>query len=145
MAKYAISTHNYIGSGPTIVAKEGEAEIPAVIISQLDRNSPLDSTAIARNLVTMFNGNKPNETSPFSGRSIQYQGLPSAVVLRFRDENGGVSAQGLQITVNQSAPDAIVAELEGMIDADFMNTLCGASPAIVPSSPAPSTQQHLSR
>lgn len=143
MVKYSISTHNYIGSGPTVVAKEGDAEIPAVIFSQLDRDSPLDMNVLARNFVSLVNGHTPQETSPFAGRSIQYEGFPHAVTLRFRDEHGGVSKNGLMITVNQSAPNEIVQELEAMIDADFVGKLCATTPAHMVTAPAPAAHSKL--
>lgn len=145
MSKYAISIHNYIGSGPTIAAREGDAEIPAVIFSQLDRDFPFDTAAIARNFVSLVNGLPPTETIDSKGRGVYFQSLPGAVMLRFQEPDGGLSREGLVLTLNRAAPDHIIADLEDRIDADFMKALCGAIAAPVPAAPAPSTQQTLGR
>ena len=145
MAKYSVSTHKYIGSGPTIVAHEGGAEIPAVIFSQINRDFPFDTSVIARNFQSLVNGQSPLEKIASPGQAVYYEGLPGAVVLRFQGQDGGLTQSGLMITVNRSAPDHIVADLENRIDADFMKSLCDAIRAPVPATPAPTTQQTLSR
>ncbi len=144
MTLYSISIHKYVGSGPTIVANEGGAEIPAVIFSQMDRDLPFDTVAISKNFVSLANGLTPMEKVDSKGRSVYFQSLPGAVTIRFQDAQGGVSRDGLVITLNRAAPDHIIADLENKIDADFMKALCGAIVAPMPATPVPSTQQTLS-
>ena len=145
MIKYDISTHNYVGSGPTIVALENGAEIPAVIISQLDRDFPFETDMIARNFRYLVNGHDPIETTAFRGRTVHYQGLRGAIMLRFQEDGGGMTKGGLMLTINRAAPEHIVTDLEDKMDADFVGKLCGTLVVPMPTTPAPTTQQTLSR
>ena len=85
MTRYSISTHNFVGSGPTIVAHVGDEEIPALIFSKLDRHFPFDVNKMARNFCDLLNGLKPTESITSDGQKIYYEGHPVAVTLRYSE------------------------------------------------------------
>lgn len=145
MIKYDISTHKYIGSGPTIVALENAAEVPAVIFSQLDRNFPFETDMIARNFRSLVNGHEPLEISALRGQTVHYQALHGAIMLRFQEGSGGLTKGGLLLTINSAAPEHIINDLENKIDADFVGKLCSTLAVPMPSTPAPTTQHALNR
>lgn len=138
MPTYSVSTRNYLGTGPTIVADAGENEIPVAFFSKQDSAFPFDVGAIARNFSALVNGAGASEKIRSEGHSIFYRPQPSGVLIQWQKDGEGVSRPGLQITINKEAiPAKIAADLEDKLGPDFMKNLCDAIQQPAPSAPAP--------
>lgn len=86
MTKYSIATQNYLGSGPTIVARVDDQEIPAMTFSKVEKDCPFDINKMAQNFCDLLNGLPPSQKIDAKGYKIFYQGHPSAVTLRYQKE-----------------------------------------------------------
>lgn len=146
MIIYSSPMKNMVGqdSSTIIVRREGE-EIPAIFLNKTGTNSPFDKASVSANLKDLLNGLEPSHKSLFAGKVLQYVSLPGAIALNFQDENGGVTKEGLTITINQAAPADVIADLEDKIDADFVGRLCAATLVRHTPSPTPTTQHTLGR
>lgn len=137
---------NMVGQdSSTVIVRRGDEEIPAVFLNRTSSHSPFNKADISANLKDLLNGQEPSHKSLFAGKTLHYRSMPGAVALHFQDENGGMTQEGLTITINHAAPADIIADLEEKIDADFVGKLCAATLVRTPVAPTPTTHHTLGR
>ncbi len=87
---FTVSTKNYLGNMATIVAMDEKGiEIPVLNVMPSGKNFPGDIAALAANLASIMNGNKPMHKINIGSNQIFWHATSLGIELRLQEATGG--------------------------------------------------------
>jgi hypothetical protein len=126
MTVFMIQPENPLKFGTMIEAFDGASRMPAVLVSNPRNGFPIEALALAENFTHLLNGGRAPNALDSKGAAIHYFKHAHGVTLQLRDNNGGVSSEGLYFTLLETVSDPVRDALMSRITPDMMQTLCGA-------------------
>ena len=90
---FTVSTKNYLGNRATIVTHDEMGnEIPVLNVLPSGVNFPGDIAALAANITSILNGNKPIHKINMGSSRIFWHGTPNGIELRLNHNDEGTIA-----------------------------------------------------
>lgn len=148
MTVFMIQPENPLKFGTMIEAFDGASRMPAVLVSNPRNGFPVEVLPLAENFTHLLNGAQAPNALGSGGAAIHYFKHAHGVTLQHRNEGGGVSAEGLNLTLLETVSDKVREALMSRITPDLMQALCGAidmnaAPARQPAASAKKQDFHL--
>jgi len=86
---FTVSTKNYLGNRATIVTHDEKGnEIPVMSVLPSDIDFPGNIEALAANIASILNGNKPMHQININDSHIFWQSTPNGVEMRLQKSEG---------------------------------------------------------